>query len=60
MSAVNEGIASAINPQPRPKTSPDMDPSEIRNDNPTPTVVSRIEARIICRVDGKATRLMKL
>jgi hypothetical protein len=34
--------------------------SEIRNDNPTPTVVNSTVVMMIVPVVGKATRLMKL
>ena len=57
---MKDGIVSAINPQPTPATKAGMVPSEIRNDNPTPTVVNNTVVMMIVPVVGKATRLMKL
>lgn len=57
---MKDGTVNAINPHPMPARKAAAVPSAIRKDAPVPTVVNKTEAMMIVRVDGKATRLMKL
>ena len=57
---MKDGTANATSPHSIPMRKALATPSAIRKDNPAPNVVNRTEAMMIVRVDGKATRLMKL
>ena len=59
-SDANDGRVRATNPHTTPVAKAKGVLSEIRKDIPIPIVVKTTEVRIIVRVDGKATRRMKL
>ena len=57
---MKDGTVSAISPQPNPIRRAPTVPSAMKKEIPVPTVVKSTEAMMIVRVDGKATRRMKL
>ena len=59
-SAVRDGTISAISPQPKPARKAAAVPFAIMKDIAAPTAEYNTEAIRIVRVDGKATRRMKL
>ena len=56
----NEGMVSAIRPQTIPSKKENAVLKAMMNAMPIPIVVKVTDVRTIVRVDGKATRLMKL